>query len=352
MQTDDAPAAGAENTNFSVVRLRRNILRRSTIGGIFTRRSVSTVGPGANDVWGLDTNMAFYRNVFFAGYFAKSQTKGVTSGDHSYRTQFSYAGDRYGLGLDRLVVAENFNPEVGFLRRENFRRNFAQARFSPRTTGNRLVRRWVYQGNYEYTTDNNNHVESRDLSGSFETEFHSSNSFTVQYARLYEFLAETFQISPGVRIPVGGYSYDNARIVFVSGVQHRLSGSSAFEIGNFYSGHKKTATFNGRIQITPQFGVEPSISLNWVDLPQGQFTNTIVGGRMAYTVSPQMFVASLVQYSSSNSSLLTNVRFRWEYQPGSELFVVYTEGRTTLPPRGTDLQSRGLVVKVNRLLRF
>ncbi len=48
-------------------------------------------------------------------------------------------------------------------------------------------------------------------------------------------------------------------------------------------------------------------------------------------MTPRMFVAALVQYSSSNTSLSTNLRFRWEYQPGSELFVVYTEGRTTLP---------------------
>jgi hypothetical protein len=352
METDDVPDAKVEKTNFTVVRLRRNILRRSTVGGILTRRSVSTSAPGANDVWGLDTNLAFYRNVFFAGYFAKSSTKGVTDGDHSYRAQFSYAGDRYGLGLDRLVVGEHFNPEVGFLRRENFRRNAAQARFSPRTVKNPFVRKWVYQGNFEYTTDNDNHLESRELSGSFETEFHSGNSVSAQYLRLHEFLAAPFQIATGIRIPAGGYSFDNARMVFVSGVQNRLTGSSAFEIGRFYSGHKKTATFNGRFEITPQFGVEPTISFNWVDLPQGEFTNTIVGGRVTYTMSPQMFFASLVQYSSSNSSLLTNIRFRWEYQPGSEFFVVYTEGRTTLPPRGTDLQSRGLVIKINRLLRF
>jgi hypothetical protein len=98
--------------------------------------------------------------------------------------------------------------------------------------------------------------------------------------------------------------------------------------------------------------VEPNISLNWIDLPNGEFTTSVVSGRVTYTMSPRMFVASLVQYSSSSRSVLTNARFRWEYQPGSEFFVVFTEGRSTLPPHGTDLQNRGLVVKVNRLLRF
>jgi hypothetical protein len=65
-----------------------------------------------------------------------------------------------------------------------------------------------------------------------------------------------------------------------------------------------------------------------------------------------MFVAALVQYASSNTSLSANLRFRWEYRPGSELFVVYTEGRDTFPPRGSTLENRGFVVKVNRLFRM
>jgi hypothetical protein len=106
------------------------------------------------------------------------------------------------------------------------------------------------------------------------------------------------------------------------------------------------------VQIVGRLAVEPSVSLNWIDIPQGSFTNTIVGGRTTFTVTPRMYAAALIQYSSSTTTLATNVRFRWEYQPGSELFVVYSEGRDTFPPRGVDLETRGLVVKINRLFRF
>jgi hypothetical protein len=151
---------------------------------------------------------------------------------------------------------------------------------------------------------------------------------------------------------VGGYDFHNTRLALITGQQHRLAGTTAFEIGSFYNGDKKTATLSGRLEITPQFGVEPNISLNWIDLPEGRFTNSVVGGRGTYTMSAQMFVAALVQYSTSTSSMLANVRFRWEYRPGSEFFVVFTEGRSTLPVGSTELQSRGVVVKMNRLFRF
>jgi hypothetical protein len=46
------------------------------------------------------------------------------------------------------------------------------------------------------------------------------------------------------------------------------------------------------------------------------------------------------------------VRLRWEYQPGSELFIVFNEERDTLAPRFPRLQNRALIVKINRLFRF
>ena len=352
METNDDADADVAQTNFTVLRLRRDVLRRSNVGGLFTRRSVSADGPGANQVWGVDGNFAFYQNVYFSGYVAQSRADAFGGDDLSYRAQFNYTADRYGLAFDRLVVQKNFNPEVGLLRRENFRRSFARARFSPRTTNNRVVRKWTFEGSLDYVTDNDGRLESRELNGLFRTDLHNSASLSLEFSRLFEFVPESFSIPGGVSIPVGRYDFDNFRASFTAGAQHRLSGSTSFEVGSFYDGDKKTATFRGRMEITPQLGVEPTLSLNWIDLPQGRFTTTLVGARTTFTMTPRMFVAALVQYGSSDASISTNLRFRWEYQPGSELFVVYTEGRSTLPPRGTDLQNRGLVVKFNRLVRF
>ena len=89
-------------------------------------------------------------------------------------------------------------------------------------------------------------------------------------------------------------------------------------------------------------------------MPQGEFATHLGRVRVNYTVSPRMFFSGLLQYNSSADIFSTNVRLRWEYSPGSELFVVYTEDRDTdvlMPVRGTALRNRGFVVKVNRLFR-
>jgi hypothetical protein len=94
------------------------------------------------------------------------------------------------------------------------------------------------------------------------------------------------------------------------------------------------------------------MQVNVVKLPFGDFTTRLVSSRATYTISPMMFVSGLVQYNSSNNSFSSNVRLRWEYLPGSELFIVYSEGRSTTSLERTSLENRGFVVKINRLFRY
>ena len=65
-----------------------------------------------------------------------------------------------------------------------------------------------------------------------------------------------------------------------------------------------------------------------------------------------MFTSALVQYNSVSRSVSANVRLRWEYQPGSELFIVYNEQRDTQPTGFPQLSNRAFIVKINRLFRF
>jgi hypothetical protein len=405
MTTEREETSKVAQTNFTVLRLRRDILGRSNIGAILTHRDISATAPGAdctpaetdpghclgNTVYGFDANFAFGQNTYFSGYVSQSRTGAwknddvLSRDDLSYRAQFNYNADRYGLAVDRLIVQPNINPEVGFLRRTNFPRSYLQARFSPRTTNNERVRRWVYQATLDYYYNNETpaaekHMESRSISADFTTEFHSSDSIQVSYDRNYELLVSPFRVASlvksddgkrrDIRIPVGGYSFDNVSLSYTVGAQHRISGTPSIGYGEFYGGHKTALAYRGRVEVGNQLGIEPNVSFNWVDLPNEYcaaqqsdctFRDTLLSTRVSFTMTPRMFVAALVQYSSSNWATSTNLRFRWEYQPGSELFVVYSEGRSVLEEDlqplnrfgdHTPLQNRGLVVKVNRLFRF
>ena len=104
--------------------------------------------------------------------------------------------------------------------------------------------------------------------------------------------------------------------------------------------------------MTPELSVEPAVALNRIVLPEGRFTATLVTSRGSYTFTPRMLVSGLVQYSSTNDSLGANLRFRGEYQPGSELFVVYNKQRDTKSRGAPALENRAFVIKISRLFRF
>jgi hypothetical protein len=140
--------------------------------------------------------------------------------------------------------------------------------------------------------------------------------------------------------------------VYYLGPQRKVSGRLNLTRGSFYDGERTEAGFSGRLDLGARVGVEPRLAFNWVDLPAGSFLAQVVSSRVSFTLSPRMALASLVQFSSNSSMLSSNIRFRWEYQPGSDLFVVYNDGRSTLPPGRLELENRTFVVKVTRLFRM
>ena len=353
VQTGDEMVSGADATNFSVVRVKRDILRRSSVGALFTGRSISLDGGGANQTYGVDGLFSFYDNLNINTYLSRTQSPRVSDDDLSYQTQVDYNGDRWGVVAERLGVGANFNPEVGFVRRRDFRRNYGSVRFSPRPDSIAAVRKFAWEGSIDYTTDGAGVLETRVRQGLFWTEFENGDRFFAGLTDNYELLKRPFELTPDITIGVGDYSFVNTRLVYALGQQRVVSGGLTFDHGGFWGGERTSVGyFNGRIGLTPQLSIEPSLSFNWIDLPQGKFTTELVSTRTTFMFTPRMLVAALLQYNSSTDALSTNLRFRWEYQPGSELFVVYTEERDTLDPRSVRLENRAFVVKVTRLFRF
>ena len=346
-------------TNFSVLRVRRDLFGRSDIGAIATYRNSSVSENGvSNGVFGVDGNFAFFTNLRLNGYYTVSQTElheeSLAGDQTSYMGRLDYADDRYGLQLEHLKVGESFRPELGFMRRLAFTRSFAQARFSPRAPSIDSVRRFVFQADFDYITNEPfGFVETRRLQAQAGTEFDAGDEATVAYSKIFEFLPEDFEISPGIILPAGSsYTYQDVNFIYRFGPQRPVPGFATFRIGSFFSGDRKEASYTGRIEVTPKFSIEPRIALNWVDLPEGSFQSHLLSSRVTYSMSPRMFVSGLFQFSSSNNSFSANLRFRWEYEPGSDLFVVYSDGRETGLGGFPLLLNRSFAVKMTKLFRF
>ena len=77
-----------------------------------------------------------------------------------------------------------------------------------------------------------------------------------------------------------------------------------------------------------------------------------IGGAVVTGMQIFMFFTALMQYNSNTHSFTTNARLRREYKPGSEMFVVFSDGRDTLNSGFPTMVNRAFIVKVNHLFRF
>ncbi len=358
IQTSDEPDASAQPTNFSVVRLRRDIFSRSSIGLLMTGRTSGRAELTENAAYGIDGTFGFFRSLTVNTYWARTEDRlrarrPADASRDSYRGQFHYNGDRYGLEMERLVVGNAFNPGVGFVRRTDMRRSHLQGRFSPRPRGSRLVRKYSWGGRLDYVENTAGHLETREREAEFGIDFQNADRFTAAVVSTYENLLRPFEIADGIVLPVGGYDYQTFTVQYNRANRQRIAGNTSFETGTFYNGRKTAFGVSaGRVNVTPRFSVEPTYTLNLVDLDEGEFTSQLIGSRVTFTSTPFMFTSALVQYNSSSRSLSANVRLRWEYRPGSELFVVYNDERNTMGRAFPDLMNRAFIIKVNRLFRF
>ena len=346
-------AVGATAANFSVIRVKRDILRQSSIGAILTNRSRLADGPGAGQTLGADAAFTFLRDVTVNAYYARTRAEGRTRDAASYRADFQYNGDRYGLQGEHLVVERNFDPAAGFLRREDFRRNFVQARFSPRPAPPSPIRRWEFEGAFDHFTNTAGQLESREVRGQAGVDLQSGDQLRLEATSSYEYLDEPFEIEEDIFLPVGEYRFTGFEGRYTLGPQRRATGFLVAGGGQFYDGTRRQVGYRGRLELSPRLGIEPGVEVNWVRLKVSSFTSTLLTSRVNYNLSPRKAFSALLQYNSSSQAMGANLRFRWEFRPGSDLFAVYNEGRDTeLGVRRAPISSRLFAVKVTRLVRW
>jgi hypothetical protein len=346
IQTGDSPVSSA--TNFAVARVKRDILRRSYIGLIGTRRSPSADAVGAGLTYGADASFSFYQNLNVLGYYAR--TSGPHGDDDSYRARFDYDADLLGVQVERLSVGRQFVPEVGFLRRSDFIENLAQIRVSRRPQS-ALIRKWNVETALDYITNRERRLENRVARGAIRSELHSGDTWTVEYTRAFELVPAPFPVA-GLEVPAGVYRYSTVLGSYTLGSQRRVAGDITLARGGFYGGGRTEAGYRGRVEVNARLSIEPGVTVNWLDLPLGTATAKLFSTRTTFSFSPAMWVGALIQYNSTTHLATTNLRFRWEYLPGSDLFLVYSDGRETLVRTVPSTLNRAFTIKLTRLFRF
>lgn len=347
MRTARSDRAGSPGTTFTVARVRRNVFRRSAIGGLVTHRSEAD-GSGRNHVMAFDAQFRFLENVELNGYYAQSGGE-PSSGDRSFLGQFRYTGDRYGLEVSRLHVGSDFDAGIGFVPRRGVSRTFASARFSPRPQGLPAIRKFSWEASIDRVANAAGDTDTLQGRGTFRIQQSNGDELNADVTRTEDHPREAFTVAGAAILP-GSYRFGEVRLNYVLGPQRPVVGTLTAARGGFYGGHKTELGFNGRLSPVTRLMFEPTWTWSDLQMPSGRFNAQLVGLRTTVALTPRMFAAALVQYNATASAMGANVRFRWEYRPGSDLFVVYGESRDMrLDPMRLD---RSLTVKFTHFFQM
>ncbi len=353
IQTGETAGLDVESTNFSAFRIKRDLFSRSNIGVIATHRNINADGSGSNSLYGVDGNFNPSDNIRINSFYMATSEPGVETGHQaaSYMGQFNYDTDLIDVTAERLYLGEDFNPGMGFVRRRDFTKNGASFQLSPRPRGIEAIRQ------FELKFDANNYdrpdgeMETRKYKFEGKAILESSDRLMVDHTMTEERLLDGFDLSTEVAVPAGNYRFNRTGLRLWLGTHRSFSGYFRYEFGDFFGGTRREVSYWGRTEVSQRLSMEPNISLNWIEVPGGEVQAQVSSLRATYTVSPRSFLGALVQYNSAAQLMSANVRFRWEYSPGSDVFVVFSTNRD-----GDDglagLTDRALVVKFTRLFRF
>jgi hypothetical protein len=326
MQTDRFEET--PSTNFSVARVRRDILLNSDIGAIFINKQVGS--EEFNRTYGVDTNLNFFSYLDIASYLLKTDTSGIQGQDAAGNVGVNWNDRLLEIKADYVSIQDNFNPEVGFAPRTGIRRSTGELAVKPRP-GEAIpwIRQFRPSVNVEYITDQENVLETRRSDQVISVSFEDSSNVWFSRRERFERLDEPFEIREGQEIPVGDYPFTEYSTVFNTNRSRMFSGRFAFRTGDFFDGEKDSYEMEFNFQPSYQLGADISWNYDDVKLPPGDFTTHLLTSRWNYSFSPYMFLNALIQYNSTVKEISSNVRFNFIYKPLSDLFLVYNERRST-----------------------
>ena len=345
MFTDDVEAAKIQKNNFTVARINQQFGARSSLGGLLVnRKGLGDLPEDKNGTFALDGKLGLGKKAQLSGYIAKTSTPGVTKGAHSFRFQSQYEWNGWILNAAYTEVGEGFNPEVGFLLREDFRKpealiykairmnnKLGLLEIRPHTSWRSY---WDFQGQLVTSFLHvDNHWEF--TSG---TEIHTGINFTS------EGVYKSFDISKGVTVPVGMYNHKEAQIVFFTNQSKPVYISTRHVLGGFFGGKRYNNSITVGIRVGDKFNSEFILNRNDVNLPYGDFKTNIVRSRLSYSFTPRLYVQSLVQYNSVADAWSANFRIGWLQQANTGLFLVFNA--TTLK---SEPNNRSFIIKYSRM---
>ena len=316
--------------HFTVARVRRELANRSYLGAMFVNRQGTgslALDDDYNRSYAVDGRWGIgeYGQVF--GYAAGTKTPGALEGEHAFKIATAYDSPTWLSRINYTQVAEDFNPEVGFLQRAGFRKLDLGIYRYIRPTDFIGILELRPHASYGAFWDFDGFLESARFHGDNHWEWRNGYEVHAGINLTHEGLLEDFEISQGVNVPPGTYNHVETPLVFMTNQRAWLSFRINATIGGFFGGDRVALSPAVRFRSGETFDLNLSLQRNDIDLPGGSFITNLARLRAAYYINPRVFFQSLIQYNDDADLWSMNLRFGWLQAANTGLFLVYNDTR-------------------------
>lgn len=332
MQTADSPNLPSEN--FGVFRFRRGVINENSfMGGMYTHR-LGTNGD-VNIGYGADAGLQITPNDYlilrWAQTYDDEQDWGLSSGRFRGRLERSRL-EGIGYYVDGIWSGEDYTPDLGFLTARNFTQVTSEVSYGVLPgEGSRLRSyRGLIWGNARFRNDDKI-AEVLSTSTVFLYEFKSGNSGVIWQNLTFEDLPESIILSDDAQIPVGRYTFYTFGLDFNTTPGYLLRGFANLELGSFYDGNKITLNIGPTWNASGHLELGATYTLNEINFPdRGQgFTSHVLQLRSLYSLDKHFSAQTFVQFNNTRDVILANVRLRYNFAEGNDLWLVYNDGLNT-----------------------
>jgi len=330
------------SANFAVVRVKRALWGGSYIGAMGIDKRSGNPQDAFNQTEGVDTRLVFFKDLAVHAFAAQSRSPGVSSGQTDFGGSFHYQSNWLDLIGDHRKIGPHFNPEVGFLERQDCICDYLDANFKvrPAIEG---VRELNFEGFIFHAPDTHHVLQTQEWQNTFRIELQNGSYSDDDIVDVFtQRLLTPFNIYKNVSIPVGEYHWTRHQLTYGSPQDRRLTVSFFERFGTYYNGNLNEA----RVRAT--YRASERLSFNFAEqwnrfrlgattdptgttvLPPnaGDFSVVFGSFQTNYSFSRFLTLSTLLQMDTANTQAVSaNIRLRWNYRPDSDLYVIYTAGQ-------------------------
>ena len=323
MYTDEIISSNIDKNSFTVARINHDFSEtRSSIGGIIINKKSIKNNDDFNRVIAMDGKWGLGKKAQITGFISKSNTPDINSNDHAMKIEGTYNWNGWRLILGYTEVGEGFNPEVGYLsRNDGFKKSgflvFKQWR--PKNTGKLLevrphiANRTFWNFEKELITSWT-HIDNHWV---WESGFEIHTGINITKEGVFK----DFQISD-VKIEKGEYRHKEFQLVIMTNSNSKVSYKTTTFIGGYFGGNRISSINKLNLRLGDKFNSSLSLNYNNLKLKNGTINAIISGLRLAYSFTPRIFIQSLIQYNNISNITSLNARFGWIKNANTGLFLV------------------------------